>query len=226
MKTNQVMQTIDRELCGAIIKQRTKDEFFNLSNILFVIEEHIRKQRLYNYRLNFSDFLQQQNTKRFLEALEKEIGTKPYIKGAKNRDAWVHPYFAIKILTHFNPEFEIQVYKWLFDYLIKNRIDSGDSFNNMCGVLYKHSKNKALFSKHIQSLAYTIKKLIKCNDWNQATEEQLKQRDFLQNYIADLTHTLQDSRQGVKLGIEVYKMKYLQPNETTIEAKIEKIENN
>lgn len=208
MKTNQIMESVDRELCGFIIKQRTKDEYFNLNNIIFATEEIIRKETQKMFRINFHDFLKQENIQKFLIALESETGMKPYIKGAKNRDAWIHPYFAIKILTHFNPRFEVKVYKWLWDYLIKNRNNSGDSYNIMCGSLYRYSSNKSEFPLNIKRVSSKIKELVGCNDWNTATEEQLRKRDELQKYIADLTNTLKDSKQGLKLGIDVYLEKY------------------
>lgn len=216
MTTNQIMETRDRELNGVIIRQRTKDEFFNLNDIVFCVEESIRKYKR-GARINFSDFIQQQNIKAFLKELENEIGCNPYIKGAKNRSGWIHPFFAIKILTHFNPKFEIQVYKWLWDYLIKNRISSGDSFNKMCGTLYKYADNKSKFPENIKKVAKMIQEIICCDDWNKASELQLKRRDELQTYITDLTQTLKNSSQGLSLGIKIYQEKYLKLDKGGIE---------
>lgn len=202
MKTNQILETIDRELCGRIIKQRTKDGFMSLWDIESVGNYY----RISNNMppINFKDWLGTQNVREFLAELEKEIGQSPYIKSTKNNSGWVHPFFAIKILTHFNPKFEIQVYKWLFDYLIDNRINGGDSYNVMCGVLFKYATNKTNFHKSIKQVANIIKDTLKVTDWNKATSYQLKERDILQNYITDATRTLKDSTQGFKLGIKMY----------------------
>lgn len=204
MKTNQVMETIDRELMGQIIKQRTKDTFMCLDDVLGVCNLYLFKSGKKKTGFDFYRYIQSENVKDFLGELEKEIGTNPYIKGAKNRVGWVHPFFALKILIHCNPKFEVQVYKWLWDYLIQNRVDSGDSYTKMCGVVYKYSNRKDMFSKNIKWLAGRIKERIGCEDWNQATQEQLKERDYLQNLISDLCQTFKDSKQGIKIAFMAY----------------------
>lgn len=202
MKTNQILETIDRELCGRIVRQRTKDGFMRLWDI-----EAIGKlYRLQNglSEINFSDYLRKDNVREFLAELEKETGAKPYIKSTKANSGWVHPFFAIKILTHYNPKFEVQVYKWLFDYLIESRMRGGDSYKVMCGVVFSYTTDKTGFHRNIQKLANIIKDKLGVKDWNNATAEQLENRDILQNYITDATRTLKDSKLGIKLGIEMY----------------------
>lgn len=202
MKTNQIVETIDRELLGRIVKQRTKDGFMSLWDIESVGNLYRVNNGL--PMINFKDYIYSKNVKEFLEELEREIGTKPYIKSTKGNSGWVHPFFAIKILTHFNPKFEVQVYKWLFDHLIDNRIRGGDSYNVMCGVLFKYADNKTIFYKNIKKVANSIKEILKVNDWNRATSEQLKERDCLQNYITDATRTLKNSTEGFKFGVKMY----------------------
>lgn len=202
MKTNQVLETIDRELCGRIVRQRTRDGFM----ALWDIEAIGKLYRLNNSlpEINYKDWVSSANVKEFLAELEKEIGTKPYIKSTKGNSGWAHPFFAIKILTHFNPKFEVQVYKWLFDCLIENRIKGGDSYRIMCGVLFDYSKDKTNFHKTIRGIAQVIKDKLYVENWNNATQLQLQKRDILQNYITDATRTLKDSVLGFKLGIAMY----------------------
>lgn len=207
MRTNQIMETIDREFQGVIVRQRTKDSFFSLNNILRVIADYRDSNNLPTFA--FSQYLRTQNVKDFLSELEKETGAKPYIPATKKQGGWVHPFFALKILIHNNPKFEIAVYKWLFDNLIENRIKGGDSYTRMCGILYKYAKNKDKFQKNIKIIANEIKSLCVVSDWNKATQEQLERRDWIQNMIADLANTLHDSTQGIKLAFVAYKRKYL-----------------
>lgn len=206
MKTNQVMETIDRELCGRIVRQRTKDGFMRLWDI-----EAIGKlYRLENGlpELSLKDYVNSQNVKEFLAELEKEIGSKPYIKSTKSNSGWIHPFFAIKMLTHFNPRFEVQVYKWLWDYLIQSRIDSGDSYVKMCGSLYAYTTQKAKFQQSIKALSKNIRNHFGVDTWNNATQEQLKLRDELQTNIADFAKTLQNAYQGLVFACDVYSSKY------------------
>lgn len=202
MKTNQIMQSIDRNLCGRIVKQRTKDEFFCLDDILSIGNLYRLEKGL--KPVNFSNYITSDSTQEFIKELEKDIGKPAYIKGAKNKSGWVHPFLGIKILTWFNPSFEVQVYKWLFDYLIQSRINGGDSYQVMCGVLFNYCENKAHFSKDIQKLAIKIKEILKIDDWNNATNKQLQDRDLIHSYITDLTRTLKNVNQGISLGIQMY----------------------
>lgn len=203
MKTSVIMETQDRVLKGMIVKQRTRDSFFALNDIMNVI--NLARMKQGQKLARFDIFLQNDSTKDFLLALEKEISTKPYIKGAKGKTGWVHPFFALKILTHFEPNFEVQVYKWLWDYLIENRIKSGDSYVKMCGELYRVSSNKAKFHENIQNLAKLIKDTIGVDDWNKASTGQLELREYAHNMIADLAKTLNDSTKGATLGIQALK---------------------
>lgn len=202
MRTNQVMQTIDRELSGVIVRQRTCDSFFALSDISRVVIKNTPNsasiKRVDSYFLLNS-------SKELLTELQKEIGTAPYIKGRGKHTSWVHPYLAIDILLWGNPKFKIEVYKWLWDFLIENRIRSGDSYSKMCGVLYSVSSDKTNFHKNIQNLAKIIKDTIGVGDWNQATSEQLELREYAHNMIADLAKTLHDSTKGASLGIQALK---------------------
>ena len=74
----------------------------------------------------------------------------------------------------------------------------------MCGVVFSYTTDKTGFHRNIQKLANIIKDKLGVKDWNNATAEQLENRDILQNYITDATRTLKDSKLGIKLGIEMY----------------------
>ena len=202
------MESVDRELCGRIVRQRTKDGFMRLWDI-----EAIGKlYRLENGlpELSLKDYMSSQNVKEFLAELEKEIGANPYIKSTKSNSGWIHPFFAIKMLTHFNPKFEVKVYKWLWDYLVENRVSSVDSYNNMCGALHKYTSNKSKFHGDIKVLANMIKNKVACDDWNNSTQEQLEKRDYLQTSIAELTQTLKEPRQAIKIAFQMFDNKYIQ----------------
>lgn len=216
MKTNQIMESVDRELGGKVIPQRTKDGYFALTPIIALINMQRLQKDL--TPIDFYQFAAIDNVAEFMKELENEVGMPIYYKATKSSKGWVHPFLAIKLLTYYNPKFEIQVYKWLFDYLLQNRISSCDSFNKMAGVLFRKSVNKAKFPRAISILSAQIKQLIGVDDWNKATQEQLKRRDELQNLIADLATSLSDFDQAIKLSMQVYKDKYIENPQ--IEAQI------
>lgn len=208
-KSNFVMESVDRELCGVIVKQRTKDEFMRLNDVLYIVDKVRLEKR--EERIKFERFLLLDNVKEFLKVLKNKIGTEPYIKGAKNRSGWIHPFFAIKILTHYNPAFEVEVYSWLWDYLIKNRVKTADSFNLMKGTLYIHTNNKSLFKQKMQKLCSVIKNVIGVEDWNKATERELELREYTHTIITEFTNTFESSELGAKFGIQALKKKIATP---------------
>ena len=206
MKTNVVMESIDRKLNDIIIRQRTKDEFLQVRDVLKVINLHRLSKGLES--IKFSNFLLNENIKEFMKSLELAKNCKVYYRGNKKESGWIHPYLAIKFLTHYYPELEIKIYDWLFDYLIKYRKDSGDSYVKMTGILFKHTKSPTTFQKSMVKLAQVIKKKIGCENWNEATKEQLERREYLHNMISDLVETLEDCKAGLSLALQAYDKKY------------------
>lgn len=213
MKTNQIIESIENRMIQVgdkqlIVRQRTKDSFFALNDIVLLCDAWLFTQN--RSRFNIHEYLRQKPTKEFMQELENRIGSSCYIKGVKNKTGWVHPFLMLDILLWANPKFKVEVYSWLNDFLIQNRISSGDSYVRMCGVLYKYSKQKSQFNVAIRMIGKQIKDFIGVSEWNKASQEQLKRRDELQNFIADLAETLQNSKEAVRLGFVNYKRKYLQ----------------
>lgn len=209
MKTNQIMESVEsRTLNGVVVRQRTKDGFFALKDLVLVCDkfcyEHNRP------RFDVNQYFRLDSTKAFINALEKKKEMQVIYKQTKSSLGWIHPHIFLDILLWANPEFKVEVYDWLWDYLIKNRIDSGNSYNQMVGALWNFTSNKSLFKKVIANLANRIKDLIGVDDWNKASEAQLKERDDLQRFIADLTETLRDAKQGVNIAFRNYERKKLQ----------------
>ncbi len=206
MKTNQIIESVDRELGGVIVAQRTKDSFLALQPLMSIINMQRLQQGL--AVVSFWHFLQNENVSAFVAELEKETNAPVYYKATKSSRGWVHPFLAIKFLTHYNPKFEIQVYKWLFDYLIENRVKSSDSYLRMCGAIAKYAPNKAKIQKCIQFVANKIKDACGVDNWNNATQEQLKRRDSFQNLFADLAESLGDIQIAWRISLKTDSKKY------------------
>lgn len=205
MKSNVIMESIDRELAGQIVPQRTCDGYFSLGAIMTIINRDRINRELGS--IQFSHFANIENIKEFIFELEKDIGKPSYYRGTKSSRGWIHPFLALKFLTHYNPKFEIQVYKWFFDYLIDNRIRSADSYTRMCGVIAKHAPNKAKIQQCIIWTANKIKEIVGVEDWNKATEAELKRRDELQDMISDMMTTIGNCRIGFKYAIKADALK-------------------
>jgi hypothetical protein len=91
-----------------------------------------------------------------------------------------------------NPELKIKVYSWIYDSLIKYRNNSGDSYKKMTGALWNTQENKSNFSKDIVEIANKIKVECDVTDWQQASEDQLKLRDKIHEYIALLSDIIRN----------------------------------
>lgn len=207
MKTNQVMDSIDRELLGINIRQRTKDSFFSLKDVSLVLDRWCYE----NGKTRFSpaDYFKTKQAKELLASVKEHKNCEPYIRArGRGADSWIHPYIMIDILLWVDPHFKIQVYDWLMDFLIQNRIDSGDSYVKMCGSLYTYTTQKIKFQKSVKMLDKNIRSYFGVSDWNKATQEQLKLRDELQTNIADFAKTLHNSYQGLVFACDVYASKY------------------
>lgn len=207
MKTNVVMDSVDREFMGSNIRQRTKDEYFSLRDVIEAINRHRianRKEPVVAHR-----YFNLPSSKEFIRLLRADIGHEVFYKETRRTQGWIHPYLMIDILLHFEPEIKIKVYKWLYDYLIKNRIKSADSFIQMKGALYEYYPNKAKYPGFLMGVAKKIKEEIGVSDWNVATEKELGEREFLQNLIMSLTLTMRNAKQGIDLAFDAFRQRKL-----------------
>ena len=198
MKTEIIMK---RNLLGFEIKQKSKCEYLSATDLIkagnaYRITHHLSL-------FNLSSFLKSDNTKEFINELEHQEGKKIIVTSrGKHSNTWVHPYLFIKIALAMNPKLEVKVIKWLYDYLLKYRNESGDSYKKMTGALYKTSKNVYTFPKEITLIAKKIKESINIEDWNQATEKQLKLRDKIHNNIYILADIINDKDTLLDLAIK------------------------
>jgi hypothetical protein len=198
MTTEVLMQ---RELFGEKIAQRSKSEFFSATDIVRAGNKFRRKNGLVDF--NLAQFLNGKQFKEFLDSLEAKYEQKCVIKGGKGAGSttWVHPLVFIDIALAISPSLKIEVYEWLYDHLLRYRNDSGDSYKEMSTALYGLATNKTAFGKYIQDVAMKIQKAIGVSDWQNATEDQLKQRDKIHSSIRLLCNVLKDPDQAVRIGI-------------------------
>lgn len=210
MVTNQVLTS--RSLMGQVVRQRTKDSYFNMSDMLALGNRYRQENNLPTTTL--AVYLSQKNVKEFIAELKEREGKEVWIKGRQGRKAkddesagvWAHPLIFIDFALWVNPKLKIETYNWILDYLVKYRIDSADSYIRMCGALYKHTTNKHRFKSDIALAAKHIKNACGVSgDWNNATQEQLEMRDKMQDNIARLCGVLRDAKRAFEIGILMVK---------------------
>ena len=191
---------LERDLLGGKIRQSNKTEFFSVNDLLLIGN----KWRIMNdlKPFDYNSWYNASATKDFLTELKSQYGEVIKSKKGKTGERWVHPYVLIDIALNINPKLKVEMYKWIFDELIKARNNSGDSYKIMAGSLYVNTTNKSQFHLGISKTAELIKQACGVSDWNSASEEQLKKRDKLHNNIALLCSVLRDNNQAIRIALE------------------------
>jgi hypothetical protein len=198
MKTEVMMK---RELLGGLVRQRSQNGFFSATDMVNIGNRH----RMANGKglFNMAQWLKTEQTKEFISSLLAATGECPIIK-SRGRDSttWVHPYLFIDLALAISTELKYEVYKWLHDSLLKYRNESGDSFKKMAGALWITSNNKQKFREEIIDIANKIKKECGVESWESATENQLKLRDKIQEYLSVFSDIIRDRDILIKASIE------------------------
>ena len=186
LKTNQLML---RKFEGADITQRTSDKFFNATEMIKYYNS------LTNSRKVFAEFLSNQNTNEFIEALKVEllnIGNSLHLevidtKRGKNGATWMHPYLFVKFCFWLSPQFEVKVIKWVYDNLIDFRHEAGDFYKEMCKAIsetyhewYGKNPDPLIFVKEAHLLNFLVFGSQQGKQRNEATEFQLMLMNRLQ----------------------------------------------
>ncbi len=128
MTTNNVMI---RPMGQFNVEQRTKDGMFNATSLLKAWNDSTKSHK------EIKDYLRNDSTKEFLEALKKEEnlnGEKsPYLtsRGKYNGGTWMHPLMFIDFAMWLNPSFKVKVLKFVYDQMIKYRKDAGDAYKDL-----------------------------------------------------------------------------------------------
>lgn len=188
-----------REIFGKEISQKSKSEFFSATDLVRAGNKWRINQEIEPF--NMKAWLQQKGTKDFIAELEREYGKVKISGRGRGNHTWVHPFLFIDMALAISPTLKIEVYKWLYDSLLKYRNNSGDSFKKMSGALYLNASNKSLFTKDIQDYSREIKKACKVDNWENVTEYQLELRNRIHENISLLCDLIDNDR-AVKLGIK------------------------
>ena len=178
---------MERELNGVIIRQETKTQFLNANDLL----------RLYHkgkdvIKKDIDDFMNRKSTRQFIDVLIKEeisntqktgeLESPYYGKRGKYGGTWMHPYLFMDFAMWLSPKFKLTCIRWIYDNLIKNRIEAGDGFKEINEALF--NQNPRIPHWEYSNEARMINKLVfgKCDKGqrNNASEKQLEMLDKLQ----------------------------------------------
>jgi len=145
---------LSRKMGNFEITQRSTDGYFDSNALLnqWNIQPEKPRRRL-------DDFLESQNTTEFMAELSEELQSADNHLWRKSSNAenqlvvkqkgrmtmhgrtldktWMHPYLFIKFAMWINPRFEVTVIKFVYDELIKQRNEAGDSYREMSAAIAK-----------------------------------------------------------------------------------------
>lgn len=208
MKTNVVMESPNRQLFGVQVRQETKTQFLNLSDLqsvydtirvsngwtkktvqdLFRVRENL--ERIYHLLLDTGKI--NSTIFEFIEQIEKEGATntlkklgvyKTTGKGA-TKTTYCDPYIWVLAAMEMNPAIYAKVIIWLTDKLIFNRIEAGELYKGLTKQLSKWQ------NPSYAKIAIKINEIVFGEHFagirNTATEKQLKEISEIEKFAAGL----------------------------------------
>lgn len=211
MKSNVIMVSPDRELFGVKIKQETKTEFLNLSDLqeaytkarvingwsnkghfqdIIAQKENIERiycllDELKIINSDFSEFIKRCENSSLLKVL-KEVGVYKTTGARSNKTVWAHPAIWVMVALELNPRLYAKVSIWLGDKLILNRIEAGNFYKSLSKALgvFKLNGEHIDYIRLAKSLNYKIFGRHETGIRNLATKEQLQKLYELESNIA------------------------------------------
>ena len=143
MKTNVVMK---REIGNLPVYQRTKDGYFNATELLKCWNSAVNLNTPNSGDLEvpikrLDKFLSNISTKEFVKVLsakENILENKVYIASrGKNGGTWMHPLLFVDFAMWLNPEFKYDVLSFVRDKMIEYRDKAGDAYKKLSNEILK-----------------------------------------------------------------------------------------
>lgn len=191
MKTNVIMM---RPMGQFEVQQRTSDGYFDANALLM----QWNKQKGVAVR-KMAEYLESKKTKEFIEALENDSSLRGEnesggfkavirIKGKTTKDGrvadkvFLHPFCFIDFSMWLNPTFKLQVIKFVYDELIKNRHLAGDNYNVLTAALA--AMPDVDYKKVATAIQWIVFNRTGKNLRQQATQEQLSEISDIESKLA------------------------------------------
>ncbi|CAG5067975.1 hypothetical protein DYBT9623_00703 [Dyadobacter sp. CECT 9623] len=210
MRTNPILESGSRNLCGVTIRQEAKTQFLNLSDLQRAFDvarmDNDWSERRFSEVLSYTD-----NRERIYYLLKKhEIITtslnvfiadtekhgitkilKRYgayaTKGARHtKSVWCNPYIWVLVAMEMNPMLYGEVITWLTDRLTANRMEAGEMYKQLSNAAAK--LNGVDFSKLSRALNIIVFGRHENGIRNKGTEQQLEELHRLEQ---NLTYSIE-----------------------------------
>lgn len=192
MKTNKIMH---RTLGQFQVKQRTKDGFFNATDLLKqwnqAYPEDQRRIDNFWYSTNLEKYMAEivkdpDNGLDFkssdLGDLKKQLSVTS--RGKHGGGTWMQPYLFTKFAMYLNPKFEYQVVRFITDQLLAYRKSAGDGYNQMCRALARLNATQEDYMQVARACNWIVYNKHDAELRQHSSEGQLKKLDEIQKKIA------------------------------------------
>ncbi len=125
-----------RPLDNFRVEQRTKDGYFNLTDLLN------SWNKANDSKKELKDYLGNKATQEFIKALSEEEnlnGEKsPYLASrGKNGGTWGHPLLFIDFAMWLSPTFKVKVLKFVSDQMLTYRNEAGEAYKALSSAMSK-----------------------------------------------------------------------------------------
>lgn len=139
------------------VTQRTKDAFFNATELLKQWNEKSGMKK------EVTKFLELQSTSELVKVImEREnlhTQDSTYVKSKASRGdnagTWMHPILFVDFAMWINPKFKYDVIKFVYDEMIKFRNLAGDAYPSMCKAVSSILPHD-LFKQKVKDLAKSL----------------------------------------------------------------------
>lgn len=134
MITNQIMK---RPLANFTVEQRTRDAFFNATNLLKQWNEQPDIAQRY-----MDNYFASSKTAEFIQTIinRENLNTPKmvYLKiRGRNGGTWMHPLLFIDFAMWINPSFKYDVLKFVYDRMLSYRNEAGEAYKELASAMQK-----------------------------------------------------------------------------------------
>ena len=208
MKTNVVLQSNDRLLFGEIVRQETKTQMLNISDLERIASKrnealgysikhipelicrHENVERMYYVLKNQGNFTVDLST--FIELIEndgvittlKKLGAWKTTGARHTKTSWANPYIWVLIALELSPEIYGEAIMWLTDKLILSRIEAGDFCKSLNKSIAKFNPTGNQYAQIAKAINIKVFGESQPGIRNTGTREQLKQVANIEDKIA------------------------------------------
>ena len=196
---------VKRDLFGVTINQKSKSEFLSATDLIKAGNRHRSESGLQTTTLE--NYFKQEKTKEFIDELTVKYGVVKVSQRGRGSHTWVHPILFMDIALWISPRLKVEVYEWIKDNLLRFRNSSGDSYKLMAGAIFSNPNYakyqfKEIMARVAERVAIECGVGLSKDRWQTASEDQLKLRDKIHEYIsfaADITTNLEDA---IEIGVK------------------------